>query len=66
MKSNAGVWIDHRRSFGLGEAIGELQKRLAKARGGPRIAAAVETTDKMTDPQIAATMRPHFADPALR
>jgi hypothetical protein len=51
--------------FGPGEAKGELQKRLAKAKDGPRIA-AVETTDKMTDPQIAAKVRAHFADPALR
>jgi hypothetical protein len=51
--------------FGPGEAKGELQKRLAKAKLGPRVA-AVETTDKMTDPQIAAKVRAHFADPALR
>jgi hypothetical protein len=51
--------------FGPGEAKGELQKRLAEAKRGPRVA-AVETTDKMTDPQIAAKVRAHFADPALR
>ena len=51
--------------FGPGEAKGELEKRLAKAKSGPRVA-AVETTDKMTDPQIAAKVRAHFADPALR
>jgi hypothetical protein len=75
MNSNAGVWIDHRRSviealrgcenlilFGPGEAKGELNKRLAQVKLGPRVA-AVETTDKMTDPQIAAKVRAHFADP---
>ena len=51
--------------FGPGEARGELHKRLAKINPGLRVAAA-ETTDKMTDPQIAAKVRAHFADAALR
>ena len=46
--------------FGPGEAKGELKKRLEKIRMGGRIA-AVETVDKMTDRQIAAKVRKHFA-----
>jgi len=45
--------------FGPGEAKGELQKRLLKRTRGPRVA-AVETEDKMTDPQIIAKVRRHF------
>jgi stalled ribosome rescue protein Dom34 len=51
--------------FGPGEAKGELQKRLAKIKPELRVA-AVETTDKMTDPQISAKVRAHFADAAIR
>jgi hypothetical protein len=47
--------------FGPGEAKGELKKRLVKNRLGGRIA-AVETVDKMTDRQIAAKVRQHFAE----
>lgn len=46
--------------FGPGEAKGELKKRLEKGKLGGRIA-AVETVDKMTDRQIAAKVREHFA-----
>jgi len=46
--------------FGPGEAKGELKKRLEKIKMGNRIA-AVETVDKMTDRQIAAKVRKHFA-----
>jgi hypothetical protein len=45
--------------FGPGEAKGELQKRLMKAKQGARVE-SVETEDKMTDPQIAAKVRAHF------
>ena len=45
--------------FGPGEAKGELHKRLVTAKLGPRVA-AVETEDKMTDPQIVAKVRAHF------
>jgi hypothetical protein len=45
--------------FGPGEAKGELEKRLAKKGLGGRIV-GVETTDKMTDHQIAAKVRQHF------
>jgi len=47
--------------FGPGEAKGELKKRLKKANLGGRIV-AMETVDKMTDHQIAAKVRQHFAE----
>jgi hypothetical protein len=47
--------------FGPGEAKGELKKRLKKNKLGSRIA-GVETVDKMTDRQIAAKVRQHFAE----
>ena len=46
--------------FGPGEAKGELKKHLEKSGLGPRIE-GVETADKMTDRQIAAKVRQHFA-----
>jgi hypothetical protein len=45
--------------LGPGEAKGELKKRLEKHKGGTRIV-AVETADKMTEPQVVATVRHHF------
>ena len=45
--------------FGPGEAKGELEKRLTHTKPGKR-AVIVETTDKLTDPQIAAKVRGHF------
>jgi len=50
--------------FGPGEAKGELKKRFEKhPNGSPTI--AIETTDKMTEPQIVALIRHHFhRDPA--
>ena len=45
--------------FGPGEAKGELKKRLEHARLGGQII-AMETTDKMTDRQIAAKVREYF------
>jgi hypothetical protein len=48
--------------FGPGEAKGELKKRLEKCNMGERIA-AVEAADKMTDRQISAKVRQHFAEP---
>jgi hypothetical protein len=45
--------------FGPGEAKGELHKRLVGAKLGPRVV-AVETEDKMTDPQIIAKVRAYF------
>ncbi len=51
--------------FGPGEAKGELHKRLLKGKLGSRVA-AVETEDKMTDPQIIAKVRAHFGISAPR
>jgi hypothetical protein len=45
--------------FGPGEAKGELQQRLEREELGGRIV-GIETTDKMTDHQIAAKVRQHF------
>jgi stalled ribosome rescue protein Dom34 len=45
--------------FGPGEAKGELKKRLESKGLGGRIV-AVETTDKMTERQIAAKVRAYF------
>ena len=45
--------------FGPGEAKGEFKKRLEHKRMGERIV-GVETTDKMTDNQIAAKVREHY------
>src|ERR1700736_5500011 len=45
--------------FGPGEAKGELHKRLVGAKLGPRVV-AIETEDKMTDPQIIAKVRAYF------
>ena len=45
--------------FGPGEAKGELQHRLEREQLSGRIV-SVETTDKMTDRQIAAKVRQYF------
>ena len=45
--------------FGPGEAKGELKKRVEKDKSDARIV-AVETADKMTDPQIVAKVRDYF------
>jgi hypothetical protein len=45
--------------FGPGEAKGELEKRIEHA-GLKANILAIETTDKMTDRQIAAKVREHF------
>jgi hypothetical protein len=47
--------------FGPGEAKGELKKRLERNNLGGRIG-GVEAVDKMTDRQIAAKVRQHFAE----
>jgi hypothetical protein len=47
--------------FGPGEAKGELKKRLQRKNLDGRIA-VLETVDKMTDRQIAAKVRQHFAE----
>ena len=46
--------------FGPGEAKVELKQRLTKGRLGGRIV-GIETTDKLTDRQIAAKVRQRFA-----
>ena len=46
--------------LGPGEAKGELKKRLERINLGARIV-GVETVDKMTDRQVAAKVRRHFA-----
>ncbi len=51
--------------FGPGEAKGELHKRLINSKLKARVD-AVETADKMTDPQIAAKVRAHFGLQAER
>ena len=51
--------------LGPGEAKGELQARFVKMKLGARIA-AVETEDKMTEPEIVAKVRDHFGDSAPR
>src|SRR3989337_2869763 len=50
--------------FGPGEAMGELEKRLQDKGLGSRIV-GVETVDKMTDGQIAATVRQPFLEEGL-
>ena len=47
--------------FGPGEAKDELKKRLEGHHLGGRIV-GIETVDKMTDNQIAAKIRQHFAE----
>ena len=47
--------------FGPGEAKGELKARLDRAKLGDRIV-AVETVDKMTEPQIVARVRQQFPE----
>lgn len=46
--------------FGPGEAKGEFHKRLTEHKLGALIA-GIETEDKMTDRQVAAKIRGHFA-----
>jgi hypothetical protein len=48
--------------FGPGEAKGELVKRLESENLAGRIV-GIETVDKLTDRQIAAREREHFANP---
>jgi hypothetical protein len=51
--------------FGPGEAKGELHSRLIKMKLGAAVA-AVQTEDKMTDPQIVAKVKSYFGDQAPR
>jgi hypothetical protein len=56
---------EHVLLFGPGEAKGELNKRLVRAKLGSRVV-AIETEDKMTDAQIVAKVRAHFGVGAPR
>jgi stalled ribosome rescue protein Dom34 len=47
--------------FGPGEAKGELKARLEKDKLGGRVV-GIETSDKMTDPQIVAKVRGYYLD----
>jgi len=47
--------------FGPGEAKGELNARLEKDKLGGRVV-GIETSDKMTDPQIVTKVRGHYLD----
>jgi hypothetical protein len=51
--------------FGPGEAKHELYKRLQKMKRDAHVE-AIETEDKMTDPQIVAKVRSHFGAGAKR
>jgi hypothetical protein len=46
--------------FGPGEAKLELMERLGRSTERPQCPVEVETTDKLTDPQIAAKVKDHF------
>ncbi len=46
--------------FGPGAAKGELKRRLEHRQLGSRVS-ALETADKLTDPQISAKVRQHFS-----
>jgi hypothetical protein len=46
--------------FGPGEAKDELKERLEENNLGAKVV-GIETVDNMTDPQIAAKVRQHFA-----
>jgi hypothetical protein len=47
--------------FGPGEAKDELKERLEEKNLGAKVV-GVETVDSMTEPQIAAKVRQHFAE----
>ncbi len=51
--------------LGPGEAKGELHARLVNHKLGDRVA-AIETVDKMSEPQLAAKVRSHFGVEAPR
>lgn len=48
--------------FGPGEAKRQLEDRLARSKAWSErsVAVAVETTDKLTDPQIVAKVKEHY------
>ena len=46
--------------FGPGEAKLQLKERLGRSRGPSERIVAVESTDKLTDPQIVAKVKEHY------
>jgi hypothetical protein len=46
--------------FGPGEAKLQLKERLGRSEELPESAVAVESTDKLTDPQIVAKVKEHY------
>jgi len=46
--------------FGPGEAKLQLRERLSRSKALPNCVIAIETTDKLTDPQIAAKVKEHY------
>ena len=46
--------------FGPGEAKLQLEQRLGRSHGSSRMIVAVETADKLTDPQIVAKVKGHY------
>ena len=46
--------------FGPGEAKLQLKARLGRSKGSPESVVAVESTDKLTDPQIVAKVKEHY------
>jgi hypothetical protein len=46
--------------FGPGEAKLQLKERLIRSRGSSESIIAVESTDKLTDPQIVAKVKEHY------
>src|SRR5678815_2241769 len=49
--------------FGPGEAKLQLQERLGRSKELPESVVAVESTDKLTDPQIVAKVKEHYGIP---
>lgn len=46
--------------FGPGEAKVELKERFGRSKALAECTVAIETTDKLTDPQIVAKVKAHF------
>lgn len=46
--------------FGPGEAKLQLQKRLSRSKGRSEGAVVIETTDKLSEPQIIAKVKEHY------
>jgi hypothetical protein len=46
--------------FGPGEAKLQLKERLGRSKGSSESIVAVESTDKLTDPQIVAKVKEHY------